>query len=91
MANHPSALKRHRQSLERRKRNRALKTRIRTVLKQARSAIESGAAEGPELVRDVTSLLDRAASKNVVPRERASRLKARLSRQVNKAAPQSEP
>ena len=79
MANHKSALKRHRQSLVRRKRNRSTKTRIRTLLKQARGAMAAGAPNAAELVRDVTSLLDRAAAKNVVPDERAARLKSRLA------------
>jgi len=78
MANHKSALKRHRQSLDRRARNRTVKTRIRTLLKQARGAIDAGAPNAAELVRDVTSLLDRAASKKVVPEKRAARLKSRL-------------
>ena len=78
MANHKSALKRHRQSLGRRARNRTVKTRIRTLLKNARGAIDAGAPNAAELVREVTSLLDRAASKSVVPAERAARLKSRL-------------
>ena len=86
MANHKSALKRHRQSLVRRVHNRAVKTRIRTLLKQARGAIDAGAPNAGELVKEVVSLLDRAASKKVVPSERASRLKSRLGLGMKRAA-----
>jgi ribosomal protein S20 len=40
-------------------------------------------------VRDATSLLDRAATKNVVPDERAARLKSRLSLGLKRAAAQA--
>jgi small subunit ribosomal protein S20 len=89
MANHKSAIKRHRQSLVRRTRNRSVKTRLRTLLSQARGAIEAGAPNAAELVRDATSLLDRAATKNVVPDERAARLKSRLSLGLKRAAAQA--
>lgn len=90
MANHPSALKRHRQSLVRRARNRASKTHLRTVLKQVRDALEAGTENAAELVRQAASLLDRAATKSVVPATRASRLKSRLSKALRKvAAPKS--
>ncbi len=79
MANHASAEKRNRQRITRTERNRALKSFVRRALKQARDAVLSGAADAPKLVSNVTSLLDRAASKNVLPAKRASRLKSRLA------------
>lgn len=83
MANHKSAIKRARQNEVRRERNRAIKTRVRTTLKRARAAVESGSDEAPELVRSAESQLRRAASKGVIPAERASRLVSRLSRRAH--------
>ena len=42
MANHKSAIKRHKQSLKRRAQNRAMKTRIKNVVKTVREAVASG-------------------------------------------------
>lgn len=85
MANHKSALKRHRQSLVRRARNRAVRAQLRGALKTARNAITNRVDDAPALVKSATRLLDRAASKNVVPRKRAARLKSRLTLQLNAA------
>jgi small subunit ribosomal protein S20 len=79
MANHASAEKRNRQRITRTERNRALKSFVRKALKQARDAVDQGSADAASLVKSVHSLLDRAASKNVLPVRRASRLKARLA------------
>ena len=45
MANHKSALKRIRQNEKRRLHNRVYRNRARTLVKQAREAIESGDAD----------------------------------------------
>ncbi|MBI4700926.1 MAG: 30S ribosomal protein S20 [Deltaproteobacteria bacterium] len=82
MANHASAEKRDRQRQHRTARNRAVKSRFRTVLKRARAALDEGTPEAPELVGQACRLLDRAASKRVVPQARASRLKSRLSKKL---------
>lgn len=78
MANHKSAEKRNRQRITRTERARALRSRVRTAVKLARAAVTAGSDDAPGLIKSAQSLLDRAASKNVVPKERASRLKSRL-------------
>jgi small subunit ribosomal protein S20 len=83
MANHASAEKRNRQRIKRTDRNRAMRSRVRGALKKARTAITGGDANAPELVRAAHALLDSAASKNVVPRGRADRLKSRLALALN--------
>lgn len=80
MANHKSAIKRTRQNLVRRDRNRAIKSRLRATLKQARAAVDGSTEEAAKLVKDAESQLRRAASKGVIPSKRASRLVSRLSR-----------
>ncbi len=79
MANHASAEKRNRQRITRTERNRALKSFVRRALREAREAVIAGSAEAAGMVKNVHSLLDRAASKKVLPAERASRLKSRLA------------
>ena len=63
---HPSAEKRHRQSLKRQVRNRLIKTRTRTA---AKNALETIAGKDPaaanQALRDAASLLQKAASKGV--------------------------
>ncbi|NUP08149.1 MAG: 30S ribosomal protein S20 [Polyangiaceae bacterium] len=79
MANHASAEKRNRQRVKRTVRNRSAKSALRTVLKQARAAAESGADNAAELVRVAQSELDRAAKKGVIPAKRADRVKGRIA------------
>ncbi len=86
MANHKSAAKRNRQRLVRTVRHRSVRTRVRHVLKQARLAIDGGEDNAAALVKQATSLLDRAATKNAIPSKRASRLKGRLAARFDKAA-----
>lgn len=80
MANHKSAEKRNRQRLTRTARARAIKSHVRTVLKKARAAVAAKDENAAELVREATSLLDRAVSKHVLPGKRVARIKSRLSR-----------
>jgi small subunit ribosomal protein S20 len=83
MANHKSALKRHRQSLMRRIRNKAVRSKLRGTMKMARASLAEKAENASALVKDATVLLDRAASKNVMSRKRVARLKSRLALQLN--------
>ncbi len=87
MANHKSALKRHRQNEKRRLRNRMVKTRVKNVVKAVRQAVEAGDIETARvLLGSATSVLDRAASKKVIHWRAAARKISRLSIAVNKAA-----
>jgi small subunit ribosomal protein S20 len=62
LANHESALKRHRQSLKRRDRNRAVKTRIKNVVKDVREALESNDKDqAAAALKLAAATLDKAA------------------------------
>jgi small subunit ribosomal protein S20 len=83
VANHPSALKRHRQSEKRRRRNQAIKSRLRHLVRAVREALtarDAGTASARLL--DATRALDKAATKGVVHRRNASRRIARLTHAV---------
>jgi len=86
LANHKSAIKRHRQSLLARARNRAVKTRVRNVIKAVRSALVGGdvaAAEAALLT--ATKVLDKAATKKIIHWKAAARNISRLTTAVNKS------
>jgi len=85
LANHKSALKRHRQSLLARARNRAMKTQVRNVIKTVRAAIEQKDAEAAKTaLKEATAVLDSAASKKILHWKTAARKVSRLNLAVNK-------
>lgn len=86
MANHKSALKRHRQSLLARARNRAVKTRVRNVIKAVRAALVGGDTAAAETaLLSATKILDKAATKKIIHWKTAARNISRLSAAVSKS------
>jgi small subunit ribosomal protein S20 len=84
MANHPSAVKRIRQTESRTARNRARESRIRTFVKKVETALAAGdkenarlafAAAAPEMQRGIT--------KGVLHRNTVARKLSRLSKRIN--------
>jgi small subunit ribosomal protein S20 len=87
MGNHPSAQKRHRQSLRRRDRNRATKSLCRTAAKKTASAVAGADIKSAqESLRETEKALASAAAKGVYHKKNASRRVSRLAKMVNKAA-----
>jgi small subunit ribosomal protein S20 len=85
LANSKSALKRWRQSLAARDRNRSIKSRTRTALGKALAAIQDDASTAEEAVRDAVSALDKAAQAGVIHDNAAARGKSRLLKRYNLA------
>ncbi len=86
MANHKSAEKRARQNVKRRERNRQSRSRIRSLEKDLREAIDGGkAAEGAAQLPKVEGALRRAAARGLLPKRRASRKISRLAKRVHQA------
>lgn len=89
MANHPSAEKRNRQRIKRTIRNRAVKSAVRTQVKDVREAL---AAKDAKAAKEALELaikgLDKAAGKGAIPRKAASRKVSRLAAQVHALQPQ---
>jgi small subunit ribosomal protein S20 len=84
LANHKSALKRIRQSESRRKRNQHIRTRMRTMVKRCRDAFESGdAGSAAEAFKVAEQEIRRAATKGVIPKQRADRSVGRLAKRLN--------
>jgi small subunit ribosomal protein S20 len=87
LAIHPSAIKRHRQSLKRRATNKETKSRIRTLIKKARQAIESKDRDQISAqLREVSRELGKAVSKGILKNNTASRWLSRLSRSASRPA-----
>jgi small subunit ribosomal protein S20 len=83
LANHTSAIKRHKQSLKRAIRNRAARTRIKNVVKAVRLAVESKDREAAaSALTTANSVLDKYAGK-AVHWKNASRKMSRLAQSVN--------
>jgi small subunit ribosomal protein S20 len=77
VANIKSAMKRARQSEARRVRNRAVRSRVRSAMKDARAA---QGTERDALVREAVRMLDKAVTKGVIHRNTAARKKSALTR-----------
>jgi small subunit ribosomal protein S20 len=78
---HPSARKRHRQSLKRQARNRAIKTRVRGEVKKAAQAIAGGDKQAAlAQLHGATRVLYKAVSKGVLHRNTAARKVGRLAK-----------
>ena len=86
MPNIKSAKKRHRQSLERRARNRSAKSHLKTAIKKLRDAVEAKKFDEAKVqYSDLCKLLDQTASKKIIHVNKASRAKSRLSLYIKKA------
>ena len=85
MANHKSALKRNRQSLVRRERNRANRTKVKNAIKKIDAAIdvESSAEMAQEALTTAIPIIDRAVVKGAYHKKTASRKVSRLTKRVN--------
>lgn len=85
MPNIQSAKKRLRQSLERRTRNRAAKSTLKTYIKRLQSSLtakdfDAARSQFPALCK----LLDQTASKGIIHPNKASRTKSRLSHSIRR-------
>ncbi len=79
MANTKSAVKRIRQNERRRVRNRAVRSQVRSALKEARAA---QGAEQRTSIADAIRALDKAVTKGVIHRNTAARKKSALARRL---------
>lgn len=83
MANHKSAIKRHKQSKKREAINKATKTRIKNVVKDMKSAIVAGdKTTAQEKMPVVASILAKAA-KRTIHWKKVARKTSRLMKAVN--------
>lgn len=87
MPNIKSAKKRHRQSLERRSRNRAAKSHLKTAIKKLREVVAAKQFDAAkEQYSALCKLLDQTASKKIIHVNKAARTKSRLSALIKKSS-----
>jgi small subunit ribosomal protein S20 len=83
VANHESSKKRIKQTIVRTERNKHVRSTVRSFVKTARLAIESGdKAAASTALADAIRRIDMAVSKGVYHRKTGSRYISRLSAQV---------
>ena len=84
-----SAEKRHRQSEERRMRNKAVKSSVRTSVKkvvalvQKKDHTEADTADTEAALKDMIKKIDTAARKGIIKKNAAARKKSRMQRFYN--------
>jgi small subunit ribosomal protein S20 len=82
-----SGIKRHKQSLKRRIRNRHVRSTVKTAIKDVRTAIaENNVETATGALAAASSELARAAKKGVLHRKTASRRVGRLAKALHKAS-----
>jgi len=86
LANHKSALKRARQNELSRLRNKAVKTRVKSIVKDVRFSVEES-SNGDVMAKLISAqtLIDKASKKGVLHKKTAARKISRLSKLVNSA------
>jgi len=85
-----SSEKRERQNVKRRARNRSYKSRARTLIRKANTAMEQQELEeAREATRAAVKALDKAAAKGAIHQNNASRRKSRLMKKLSALEEQS--
>lgn len=86
MANIKSQIKRNRQNEARRRRNKSVRSALKTRVKRFLAALESGDKERAQaLLGAASKAFDQAAAKGIVHRNKAANVKSRLARRLNSA------
>ncbi len=84
MANHKSALKRAHQNEKKRIRNKAVKTKVKNVIKNVRIAVNENVSDlALTTLNAAKSAIDAAARKGVLHKRTAARKISRITKLVN--------
>jgi small subunit ribosomal protein S20 len=84
LANHKSAIKRAKQNEIRRIRNKSYKTRVKSAVREVRTAVASGSVDQARHgFAQAVSIIQKTASKGVIHKDKAARKISRLASQVN--------
>ena len=88
MANrHKSAVKAHRQTVQRQAHNRELRSKLRTSLKAIRAALDAGDTDqAKSLLSKTVSVIDKMAGKGIIHDNAAGRHKSRLAKRIQSAS-----
>ncbi|MGQ9454385.1 MAG: 30S ribosomal protein S20 [Armatimonadota bacterium] len=86
MPNIKSMIKDVKKSRERRLRNISTKSRIKTLIKKTKAAIDGGAENAFALLSETVSVIDKAAKRGIIHPNAAARRKSKLMKYANRAA-----
>ncbi len=87
MANTKSAEKRAREAIERRARNVAHRSKVRSAVRKVVTAIRAGnKKDAQSALREASPVIDAMARKGIIHRNKASRHKSRLATQIKAIA-----
>jgi len=86
VANIKSQIKRNKQNEKRHERNKAVRSELKTRVRNAVEAAESGADDVDTKVQAAVKRIDTAAAKGVIHKNQAARRKSRLIAAVSKAS-----
>ena len=76
MAHSNQAKKRVRQNIKVEEQNRSIKSRLSTLIKSAFDAIDNKDDNANNIIKSAQSYIDRAAKKNIIHKNKASRTKS---------------
>ena len=85
MANSKQAIKRAKQNAETYKLRHAQRSMVRTSVKATTKAVEAKDKKVAEVFKTAQSTVDKMASKGVIHKNKAARIKSRLNKQVKSA------
>lgn len=86
MPNIKSSVKDAKKSAEKRLFNKSVKSKTKTAVKNALTSVEEATPEMAEKVTLAVSALDKSASKGVIHKNKAARIKSRLAKKMAKAS-----
>ena len=81
MANHPSAIKRNRQSEKKKLNNKYYAKTVRNAIKKLRETTDKKSAD--ELYPEVISKIDKLAGKSHIHKNKAANLKSKLAKHIS--------
>jgi len=90
VANIKSQIKRNKQNLVRQERNKAVRSELRTRVKNAVAAGESGGDDAVAAAKLAQKKIDKAATKKVIHKNAAARRNSRLAKKLNAAKASAE-
>jgi small subunit ribosomal protein S20 len=82
VANTRSARKRIKQNEKRRVRNRAIRSQVRSAVKEARAAEPAQGTPARDTIREAIRTIDKAVSRGILHRNTAARKKSALARKL---------
>lgn len=86
MANIKSSKKRIRVAARKTLSNKHRRSTLRTAIKKADQALDAGAPDQGDMVRNAVAFIDKAALKGIIHKNTAARYKSRLVLRLNRAS-----